>query len=134
MIASGKWGKSIFKENEMTKMIGSRMYDYFYYIPNDKIIGNKKMQSRIKSGDILFLFKDPNKRSKAKEAIRHLGILDVVNGKVYLIYASGVKGLEKEQGKVKKVLLDEYLINTKKFVGVYISRIDSKYEKKVKKC
>ena len=130
MIASGKWGKSIFNKNEISIMQGSRMYKEFYYVKNEDIINNVKLQKKIKNGDILFLYKNPEKRSKAQEAIGHLGILEVdkKTKDIYFIHASGVKCfteecLKKPQGKVKKVLLLDYLKETKKFVGVDILRI-----------
>ncbi len=122
MIFSGKWGKSIFSNNEMSIVEGTRAYKTFYYMPKKKLISDKKVISKIKTGDILFLVKKPQLRSKAKEIIGHLGILDVEDGKVYFIHASGVKGLNKKQGKVKKVLLSDYLEDTSRFIGAYITR------------
>ena len=132
MIASGKWGKSIFNKNEMSKLKGSRMYKEFSYVKSEDIIGNKKLQKKIKNGDILFLYKHPEKRSKAQEAIGHLGILEVdkKTKNIYFIHASGNKCFKDEcfkqrnQGAVKKVLLNEYLQEKKdKFVGIDILRI-----------
>ena len=132
MIASGKWGKSIFNKNEMSKMQGSRMYKEFYYVKSDDFVGNQKLQKKIKNGDILFLYKYPEKRSKAQEAIGHLGILEVdkKTKNIYFIHASGNKCLKDEcfkqhnQGAVKKILLNQYLQEKKeKFVGIDILRI-----------
>jgi hypothetical protein len=126
MIFSGKWGKSIFSNEEMKKMKGTRFYDVFYYMPKEKIILNDvKVVSKIKTGDILFLVKKPSLRSKSAEIIGHLGILDVVNNDIYFIHASGFKSFNKPQGKVKKVLLRDYLREMSKFVGVYITRFES---------
>lgn len=122
MIASGKWGDSVFSRNEMTQMPGSRMYKTFFYLPKDVLLKKQEFLSRIQKGDIIFLVKDPKKRSKTQEIIAHLGIADVVNNDVYLIHASGWKGLNKPQGRVKKVLLKDYLLEMSKFVGVYITR------------
>ena len=124
MIASKKWGKSVFTEKEMAKMPGTRMYKTFSYMPSEKLIKGKKLQSKIKNGDILFLVKRPELRSKAQEIIGHLGIIEVNDKKIYLIHASGSKGLEKQQGKVKKVELMEYLSEMKKFAGVYVTRFN----------
>ena len=131
MIASGKWGTSIFKNSEMLKIQGSRMYKEFYYVKSEDFIVNKKLQKKVKNGDILFLFKHPEKRSKAQEAIGHIGILEVdkKTKDVYFIHASGDKCFndkcfKRRQGKVKKVLLNKYLKDKKdKFAGVDVLRI-----------
>ena len=126
MVASGKWGKSIYKNDEMSIMEGSRMYDKFYYVKSSDLISSKKLQGRIKNGDILFLVKHPELRSKkTHEMIGHLGILEVRNdGEIYLIHASGVKRYDVPQGKVKKVKLVDYLIEKKdRWAGVHITRI-----------
>ena len=126
MVASGKWGKSIYKNDEMSIMEGSRMYDKFYYVKSSDLISSKKLQGRIKNGDILFLVKHPELRSKKTHAmIGHLGILEVGNdGEIYLIHASGVKRYDVPQGKVKKVKLVDYLIEKKdRWAGVHITRI-----------
>lgn len=124
MIMSGKWGKNIYKDNQMTKMKGSRMYKYFPYIPSQEFIKNQALQKEVKKGDIVFFVKRLDLRSKtANEIIGHLGILDVVDGKIYLTHASGHKSFKKPQGKVVKVPLIDYLKEMKRFAGIYISRM-----------
>ena len=123
MVASGKWGKSIYKPEQMKKIIGTRMYRDFPYIPSKEFIENTKLQNEIKKGDIVFFVKRIDLRSKSQEMIGHLGILDVVDGKIYVIHASGHKSFDKPQGKVVKVLLIDYLKEMSKFAGIYISRI-----------
>ena len=94
MISSGKWGESIYTNNEMSVMAGSRHYKWFYYVKSQDFINSKKLQQRVQNGDILFLYKFPEKRSKLNEAIGHLGIIEVKNGEIYLIHASGRKGYD----------------------------------------
>ena len=126
MISSGKWGKSIYANEEMSVMTGSRHYKRFYYVKSNDFINSKKMQQRVQSGDILFLFKFPEKRSKSQEAIGHLGILEVKNGEIYFIHASGNKRFDLPQGKVVKVKLTDYLAGKKdKWAGIYVTRIES---------
>ena len=124
MIFSGKWGKSIYTNEEMSTMEGSRMYDKLHYVKSQDFIKSKELQQRVQSGDILFLFKFPKKRSKLQEAIGHLGILEVQNGDIYLIHASGKKKYNVPQGKVVKVKLTDYLQEKKaKWAGIYITRM-----------
>ena len=126
MIFSGKWGKSIYAENEMSVMAGSRHYKRFYYVKSQDFINSKKLQQRVQNGDILFLYKFSEKRSKLNEAIGHLGIIEVKNGEIYLIHASGRKGHDVPQGKVVKVKLTSYLAAKKeKWAGIYLTRISS---------
>ena len=124
MISSGKWGKSIYDDNEMSVMAGSRHYKQFHYIKSQDFINSKKLKQRVQSGDILFLFKFPEKRSKLQEAIGHLGIVEVQNGEIYFIHASGNKRFDLPQGKVMKVKLTDYLQEKKaKWAGIYITRM-----------
>ena len=64
MISSGKWGKSIYADNEMSVMAGSRHYKRFHYVKSQDFINSKKLQQRVQNGDILLLFKFPEKRTK----------------------------------------------------------------------
>ena len=126
MIYSGKWGKSIYSDNEMSVMAGSRHYKRFHYIKSQDFINSKKLQQRVQNGDILFLVKHPELRSpKTHAAIGHLGILEVGrDGEIHLIHASGVKRYDVPQGKVIKVKLTDYLQEKKaKWAGIYITRI-----------
>lgn len=124
MVMSGKWGKNIYKDNQMTKMKGSRMYKYFPYIPSQEFINNQALQKEVKKGDIVFFVKRLDLRSPTTHAIiGHLGILDVIDGKVYVTHASGSKTYKKPQGKVVKVLLTDYLKDKTGFAGIYISRM-----------
>lgn len=123
MILSGKYGKSIFNKKETSVMKGSRMYKNFNFVKSDDFIQNKYLQKKVKNGDILFLYKHPDKRSKANEAVGHLGVLEVdKNGIIYFIHASGSKNITKIQGAVKKVKLIEYLKEMNNFIGIDIVR------------
>ena len=80
----------------------------------------------LKSGDILFFIKRPEEREKG-EIVGHMGIIKVEKSvpapedkQAYLIHASGTK---KKGGRVKKVLLKDY-ISKMRFPGVKITRFD----------
>ena len=79
---------------------------------------------RLKSGDLVFFAKKPEKR-EVDEIIGHMGIIKVTEAErnqrsreIFLIHASGTKG---KGGAVKKVLLREYL-SKMPFIGVKITR------------
>jgi hypothetical protein len=122
MIESGKWGKEVTSElGKMTIIKGSRGKDFIEILPSTELMKGIK---RLKSGDIIFFVKKPEKR-KAFEIIGHIGIIkfekrpnDAETGAVYLIHASGIKGKE---GVVKKVLMGDYLSHMD-FIGVKITR------------
>ena len=126
MISSSKWGKSIYTNEEMSTMEGSRMYDKLHYVKSQDFINSKKLQQRVQNGDILFLVKHLELRSpKTHAMIGHLGILEVgQDGEIYLIHASGVKRYDVPQGKVVKIKLTDYLQEKKaKWAGIYITRM-----------
>ena len=122
MIESGKWGKDITSEmGRMTKIKGSRGRDFVEVLSSAELLNGI---IRLKSGDIIFFVKKPEKR-KGGEIIGHIGIIraeksqkDGGRSRVYLIHASGIKG---KGGRVKKVLLKDYL-SKMDFVGVQITR------------
>ena len=122
MIESGKWGKDITSEiGRIMKIKGSRGRDFVEALPSTELLNGIK---RLKSGDIIFFVKKPEKR-KAGEIIGHIGIIraeksqkDGGKSGVYLIHASGIKG---KGGVVKKVLLKDYL-SKMDFIGVRITR------------
>lgn len=122
MIESRKWGKDITREvGRMIKIKGSRGKDFVEILPPAELANGVK---RLKSGDIVFFVKKPEKR-QVGEIIGHIGIIRVEQGKkeegkggAYLIHASGVKG---KGGMVKKVLLKDYL-SEMPFIGARITR------------
>jgi hypothetical protein len=122
MIESGKWGKEVTSEvGRITKIKGSRGKDFVEFLPSAELLKGMK---RLKSGDIVFFVKKPEKR-KVGEIIGHIGIIRVAKGQkdggegeAYLIHASGLKG---KGGMVKEVLLKDYL-SERPFMGVKITR------------
>ena len=122
MIESGKWGREVTSEvGKMTKIKGSRGKDFVEILPPTDLLKGVK---RLKSGDIVFFVKKPEKR-KVGEIIGHIGIIRVEKsqkgggkGKAYLIHASGIKG---KGGMVKEVLLKDYL-SEMPFIGARITR------------
>ncbi|WP_333655379.1 hypothetical protein [Dissulfurispira sp.] len=121
MIFSGKWGKDITRDMGRTvKIEGSRGLDS---LPPGELM--KEMQ-KLKSGDIIFFIKNPEKRI-SEEIVGHIGIIKTEvrrqkteDRQVYLIHASGLKG---RGGVVKKVLFKDY-IRKMPFIGVRITRFD----------
>jgi hypothetical protein len=122
MIESGKWGREVTPEvGKMTKIKGSRGKDFVEILPPTELLKGVK---RLKSGDIVFFVKKPEKR-KVGEIIGHIGIVRVEKsqkgggkGEAYLIHASGIKG---KGGMVKEVLLKDYLSGMP-FIGARITR------------
>jgi len=121
MIRSGKWGKDITRQVGRTARIrGSRDY-YFYEVLSPHEMVRKK--EKLRSGDILFFFKIPEKRV-VEEGVGHIGIVKV-EGKdkekiFFLIHAGGTKNAG---GTVKKVPLVEYLA-AMPFVGAKVTRFE----------
>ncbi len=120
MIQSGKWGKDITGQIGRTARIrGSRNYDSYEVLPPHEVLRRKKLAT----GDILFFFKVPEQRVVG-EGVGHIGFVKL-EGKsdeeeIFLIHASGTK---KAGGKVKKVLLQDYL-SAMPFVGVKVTRFE----------
>jgi len=122
MIESRKWGKDITSGiGRITKIKGSRGRDFVEALPSAELLKGIK---RLKSGDIIFFVKKPEKR-KGGEIIGHIGIIraeksqkDGGKSGVYLIHASGIK---EKGGVVKKVLIKDYL-SKMDFIGVKITR------------
>jgi hypothetical protein len=121
MIQSGKWGKEVTAEIGRTARIqGSRGYDFYEVLPPHEIARKK---GRLRSGDILFFFKAPEKRM-VEEGVGHIGIVKVERKDsekaIFLIHAGGTKS---SGGTVRKVLLMDYL-SVMPFVGVKVSRFE----------
>ncbi|OGP72408.1 MAG: hypothetical protein A2W09_05540 [Deltaproteobacteria bacterium RBG_16_50_11] len=115
MIESGKWGKEVTGEWRYTLRIkGSRGKDFVDILPSQELLSGI---GRLRSGDILFFIKKPEKR-EVGEIVGHIGVLKVEQKEVYLIHASGTK---ERGGAVKKVLLKDY-ISKMPFWGVKITR------------
>jgi hypothetical protein len=121
MIRSGKWGKDITPQVGRTARIrGSRGYEFYKVLPPHEIT---RKRERLRSGDILFFFKAPEKRS-VEEGVGHIGIVKAEGKdperKIFLIHAGGTKNAG---GAVKKVLLADYL-SAMPFVGVKVTRFE----------
>jgi hypothetical protein len=121
MIRSGKWGKEITSQVGRTARIrGSRGYEFYEVLPPHEIA---RKRERLQSGDILFFFKVPEKRS-VEEGVGHIGIVKAEGKdperKIFLIHAGGTKNAG---GAVKKVLLVDYL-SAMPFVGVKVTRFE----------
>jgi len=117
MIRSGKWGRDITALLGRTEKIpGSRGIPYMDVLPKDSI---EAAFPKMKSGDIVFFIKDPEKR-KAGEIVGHIGIIDRMGEGLYLIHASGSKT---KGGLVKKLPLKDY-ISQMGFIGVLATRFE----------
>ena len=121
MIRSGKWGKDITSRVGRTaKIRGSRGFDSYEILPPHEMARKKE---RLRSGDILFFFKIPEKRV-VEEGVGHMGIVKVEGKesekKIFLIHASGTK---RSGGTVRKVPLVDYL-SAMPFVGVKVTRFE----------
>jgi hypothetical protein len=118
MIDSGKWGTEITADLGQTDVMpGIRGRKKVVYLSPENILRNL---GRFRSGDIVFFVNTPG-RMKRGEIIGHLGILKREGDKVYLIHASGRKN---GSGRVKKVLLREY-IHSMPFAGIRVSRFEA---------
>ena len=121
MIRSGKWGTDITSRIGRTARIrGSRDYNSFEVLPPHEIARKKE---RLRSGDLLFFFKAPEKRV-VDEGVGHMGFVKVegkdLEKKILLIHAGGTKN---SGGTVKKVPLVDYL-SAMPFVGVKVTRFE----------
>ena len=121
MIQSGKWGREMTPEIGRTIRIqGSRGQEFLEILPSAEI---KKRIRKLKSGDLIFFIKAPEKRLVG-EGVAHIGTVAVEgNGshkKFYLIHASGTKS---KGGAVKKVPLRDYLARMS-FIGVKVTRFE----------
>jgi hypothetical protein len=121
MIRSGKWGKEItLRVGRTARIRGSRDYDFFEVLPPHEMARKKE---RLRSGDILFFFKAPEKRV-VDEGVGHMGFVKLegkdAEKEIFLIHAGGTKS---SGGTVKKVLLADYL-SAMPFVGVKVTRLE----------
>lgn len=121
MIQSGKWGEEITSNIGRTSRIkGSRGKDYWEILPPEELAGNAE---KLKSGDLVFFMKAPEKRVVG-EGVGHIGIINAVersaSKEIYLIHAGGTKN---QGGVVKKVPLKDYL-SKMPFIGVKITRFE----------
>jgi len=118
MVLSKKWGKNVTRKiGKLSKIEGRRGIAEFEYVKNADIEIEK-----FKNGDIIFWVK-PFKKRVIGEIIGHLGFIELNEGNVYFVHASGVKNKEKQSDGVTKILLKEYLVKTK-FIGVAVKRFD----------
>lgn len=122
MIDSKKWGKEITAEfGTLSEIKGKKEDDkvkIFAKKELSKLLRDKK-KMLFKNGDIIFLIKDPSKRT-VNEIVGHLGIIKVEKNKTYLIHASGKKN---KGGKVVNVLFADY-VKKMPFVGIRASRFE----------
>lgn len=121
MVESGKWGREVTSLWEpLVRIAGSRGKDSWEAAAPGSL---RTGLGKLKSGDILFFMKSPEKRT-AGEAVAHIGIVKVEAEKggkgFYLLHASGTKS---GGGMVRKVLLKEYLAKMP-FVGVKVTRFE----------
>jgi hypothetical protein len=121
MIESGKWGKEITSRLGRTVRIkGSRGQEFYEILFSVELM---RGMGKLKSGDLLFFMKFPEKRMKG-EGVGHIGFVRTEESagkkKVFLIHAGGLKN---KGGAVKKVLLKDY-IDIMPFAGVRITRFD----------
>jgi hypothetical protein len=116
MVTSDKWGDNVTNTiGKVSKISGSRGVKEFEYIAIPDINFNN-----FQTGDIIFFVKAEDKRVVG-EVLAHLGFIEIKKNKVYMIHASGLKRPDTD-GKVKKVLLKEYLSQTK-FIGIMVKRM-----------
>ena len=115
MISSSKWGIDVSPViGKISKIEGTRGVSFFNFVAkNDVRLEN------FHNGDIIFFVKSKNNRI-IDEIIGHLGFIEIEDGNVYLIHASGLKKPE-TNGSVKKVLLADFFEKTK-FIGVIVKR------------
>lgn len=122
MIDSGKWGKEITANlGTLTEIKGKKEEDKIKIFPKkelSKLLRDKK-KMLFKNGDVIFLIKNPDKRT-VNEIVGHLGIIKIEKNKTYLIHAAGTKN---KGGKVVKVLFADY-VNKMPFVGIRASRFE----------
>lgn len=115
MIESGKFGEEITSELGRTiKLPGARGRKEVTLIPAEEI---KDIARKLKSGDIVFFVKKPEKRVYG-EIIGHIGILKVEGNTLYLIHASGKKN---GKGTTVKVPFLGYVENMD-FSGIRVTR------------
>lgn len=120
MIDSSKWGNEITKDiGPLSSIEGSRGRDRIKIVSKKALLEilKKNGKFRMKSGDFIFFVKAPEKRT-GDEIVGHIGTIKLEDDIPYLIHASGKKnGI----GKVKKVLLSDYL-SSMPFAGIRVSR------------
>jgi len=117
MVRSGRWGEDVTAKLANTSRIkGERGLSHVDIVPAS---GINDALGELKSGDIVFFIKDPDKRVVG-EIVGHIGIVKVEEGNVYLIHASGRKN---KGGRVVKLPLADYTVNMP-FVGILVTRFE----------
>jgi hypothetical protein len=115
MLGGGKWGADVTSTLAPSVVIeGSRGRESVTIIPVEHL---KEARENLKSGDIVYFIKDPQKRVVG-EVVGHIGIIKREGDDVYLIHASGRKN---RGGEVVKVPFAEYK-SRMPFVGIKVSR------------
>ncbi|HWR59778.1 MAG TPA: hypothetical protein VN328_12905 [Thermodesulfovibrionales bacterium] len=120
MLDSSKWGREITEDlGPVSYIRGSRGRERTAMISQKSLIGilKAKKRSPLRSGDIIFFVKAPDKRV-SDEIVGHIGIIKMEGNTPYLVHASGKKNGE---GKVKKVLFSDY-VKAMSFAGARVSR------------
>jgi hypothetical protein len=121
MIRSGKWGREITSRlGRTTRIKGSRGIEFWEILPKKELAQG---MSKLKSGDLIFFIKSPEKRLIG-ESVGHIGFIKVEESPdkkiFYLIHAGGSKN---KGGGVKKVSLAEY-VTKMAFIGVQVTRFE----------
>lgn len=115
MIDSKKFGDEITSElGKVVPIEGSRGREVIMIIPAAEI---KNIINRLKSGDIVFFVKRPERRVMG-EIVGHIGIIKVEKDCVYLIHASGKKN---GRGTTVKVPFIDY-VKKMDFAGIRVTR------------
>lgn len=120
MLESGKWGKEITGDiGPLSHIQGSRGRKTVTLLSRETLIDKfrKRQPLPLKSGDIIFFVRSPEKRL-AGEIVGHIGFIKVEGESLYLIHAGGRKN---RGGEVKKVMLKDY-IRSMPFEGIKVSR------------
>lgn len=121
MLDSGKWGREITDDVGPVSFVkGSRGRARVGMVSKETLVKmfHEKRKVPLRSGDIVFFVKAPEKRIVG-EIIGHIGIIKRDGEDIYLIHASGRK---RGKGEVKEILLSDY-VKSMTFVGVRISRL-----------
>jgi hypothetical protein len=115
MVRGGRWGEDVTARLGNTSRIrGERGLSFVDVLPSE---GIKGAFGELRSGDIIFFIKDPDKRVVG-EIVGHIGIVKSEDKDVYLIHASGRKN---KGGRVVKVPFAKYADNMP-FMGILVTR------------
>jgi hypothetical protein len=124
MIDSGKWGREVTKDiGHVVFIKGSRGRDRIEIVSKETLTRQfdkwREKGTSLKSGDFVFFIKPPEQRV-VEEIVGHIGIIKMEGSDIYLIHANGRKN---KGGKVKKVLLQDY-VSSMPFAGIRVGRFE----------